>query len=145
MSLTCADRPGVSLELAQEVSERHVALVHGLQELVGRGLGLRSAKAGSARLLLALSRHGPAPPEPQHLLDLLGSVVLGAAEYVGPGDALAAKLVNLNHLAVGDEADQGIGREQGERHLETLLEGLELILIHASVHNEKEDWGNILQ
>ena len=121
--------------------------MHWLQELVSRSLRLRSAKTGSARLLLTLSWHGPSSSsssETQHLLDLLGCVVLGASEHVGAGDALTAELMDLHHLAVSDQADESIGREQRERHLQTLLESLELILVHAGVHHEKEDWGNIL-
>ena len=98
--------------------------MHGLQELVGRSLWLRSAKTWSAWLLLTLSWHGPASAETEHLLDLLSCIVLGTAEHVGAGDALTAELMDLYHFAVSDQADQSIGREQRERHLQTLLEGL---------------------
>ena len=65
-TLSCANRPRVPLQLAEEVGERHVALVHGLQELVGWRLrlsaGAKGLSVGTSGLLSALhataSRHG---------------------------------------------------------------------------------------
>ena len=116
-----------------------------LQELVGGRLRRRLAQARPAGLLLAGSGHGAAAAEAEHLLDLLGGVVLGAAEHVGAGDALAAQLVHLHHLAVGDQPDEGVGRQQGQRHLQTLLQRLQLLVIHAGVHHQQEYRGHVLQ
>lgn len=51
-------------------------------------------------------------------LDLFGGELLGPTEDVALGDALAAELVHLDHAAESDEAHQGVGRQQAERHLE---------------------------
>lgn len=72
-------------------------------------------------------------------LDLLGGEVLGAPEHVALGDPLTAELMDLNHASESDEADQGVGRQQAERHLKGLLQGLQVLFFQTRVHNVKED------
>jgi len=50
--------------------------------------------------------------------------------------------VNLSHGTVGDQTDQGVGRQQTERHDDGILEGLQAILLLTCVDNEDEDWGH---
>ena len=80
----------------------------------------------------------PRSPRPPHL-DLLGGELLGAAEHVALGDALAAELVDLHHAAEGDEAHQGVGGQQGQGHLEGLAQRLQVLLLQARVHHVQED------
>ena len=55
-------------------------------------------------------------------LYLLGVEVLGPAEHVALGEALTAELVDLHHLAEGDQSDERVGRQQAQRHLQRLLQ-----------------------
>lgn len=77
----------------------------------------------------------PRPP----YLQLLGTQVLGAPENVALGDALAAQLVDLHHAAEGDETHQGRGGQERQRHLQGLLQGLQVLVLHAGVHHVEED------
>ena len=59
---------------------------------------------------------------------------------LGPNLVVAAILLPyLDHFAEGDESDEGVLREEGERHLEGLLERAQLHLVHARVHHDQED------
>ena len=69
----------------------------------------------------------------------MSGAALPAPAPGSPRDALAAQLVHLHHLAEGDEADEGVGGEEGEGHLQGLLKGLQLVLVHAGVHHHQED------
>ena len=44
-----------------------------------------------------------------------------------------------NHGAVGDETDEGVGRDQTQAHDEGVTESLEIIFIETSVDNEEEN------
>lgn len=82
---------------------------------------------------------GPAWPGQVGYLQLLGIQVLSPPEDIALGDPLTAQLVNLNHPAEGDESDQSGGRQQGKGHLQRLLEGLEVLILHTGVHHIQED------
>lgn len=44
----------------------------------------------------------------------------------------------MNHTTERNEANNSVGREQTQRHLQRLFDGLQVILLHTSVQNEKE-------
>lgn len=48
-----------------------------------------------------------------------------------------------DHGPVGDQADQGVGREQCQADYQSLPQRLELILIHTRVHDVEEDWRHL--
>jgi hypothetical protein len=88
-------------------------------------------------------------------VDLLGGVVLVAAEDVRLGTLGVAQLMNLclglsakylpppafhtYHGTVCDQADQRILREQAQAHDDRVLERLQAVLLLACVHDEYED------
>ena len=74
-SLPRGHRPGVALQLTQQVRQRHVALVHRLQEAVGGREGLATTQTAGLLLLAGWSAgghgaRGAALANPQHILDL---------------------------------------------------------------------------
>ncbi|KAF3845630.1 hypothetical protein F7725_008793 [Dissostichus mawsoni] len=63
---------------------------------------------------------------------LLGAQVLGPPEHVALGDAFRAlQLVHLHHASEGDEPHQRGGGQQRERHLEALLQSLQVLLLQT--------------
>ena len=96
-------------------------------------------------LLLRHAAGRGASADSKHVLHLLCVIFLRPPEDEALGDALAAQLVNLNHLAEGDQPDEGILGQQGEGHLKGLFERTQLILVHAGVDHVEEDrrqsWG----
>lgn len=90
-------------------------------------------------------RHSAIPASTN--LDLFGGEVFGAPEHIALGNPLTTELMNLNHAPKCNEAHQGIGRQQAERHLQGLFEGLEVLFFQTSVHHIQEDqrgWGSTL-
>lgn len=57
-------------------------------------------------------------------LKLFSAEIFGASEDVALGDAFTAQLVNLDHPSKCNEAYQGGGRQQAERHLKRLFQRL---------------------
>ncbi len=55
-------------------------------------------------------------------LDLFGGKVFGSPEHITLGKALTPQLMDLDHLPVGDETNESIGRQQTEGHLQGFLE-----------------------
>jgi hypothetical protein len=80
--------------------------------------------------------------EAEHLRDLFGLVLLGAAEDVRLGALGVGELVNESHRAEGDQTNKRVGREQLERRDKRLAQSLELILVDARVDNVEEDGGH---
>ena len=74
-------------------------------------------------------------------LNLLGIKILSSPEDIALCTAIAAQLMDLHHLTKGDEADEGIGRQQGEGHLQGLLHCCQVLLIHACVQYNQEHRG----
>eukprot|EP00050_Salpingoeca_kvevrii_P010417 m.8300 g.8300 ORF g.8300 m.8300 type:complete len:330 (+) comp2844_c0_seq1:1736-2725(+) len=133
-ALVAGNWPWVTLELLDNVSERHVAVLHGLEKLVGAEI-----LAGLA--LVAHSRCSSTGGQLKQVLDVLGGKLLGAAEDVALGASLTAQLVELDCSAERDQANKRVGRKKAERHDKRLLERLEILLVHAQVHNkEKHGW-----
>jgi hypothetical protein len=90
-ALVVGDGPGVTLERLKSVGELELALRHRQEEArvdVGEG-HLRAAG------LLGSVGAGGGLAEAQHLVDLLGSIVLVTAEDVGFSALSVAKLVHL--------------------------------------------------
>jgi len=50
--------------------------------------------------------------------------------------------VDLGHGFISDQTDQGVGRQQAERHDDRVLESLQTILLLTCVDDEDEDRGN---
>lgn len=72
-------------------------------------------------------------------LQLLGVQILGAPEDIALGDALTAELVNLNHPPKGDQSHQSGRGQQRQGHLQGLLQGLQVLILHTGVHHIQED------
>lgn len=47
--------------------------------------------------------------------------------------------MDLHHASEGDEAYQGVGGQQGQGHLQGLLQGLQVLLLQTRVHHVQED------
>lgn len=50
-----------------------------------------------------------------------------------------SRVKRAHHGAIGDEADEGVGREEAERDDDALLEGLEVVVLEARVDDKEED------
>ncbi|TNN63983.1 hypothetical protein EYF80_025825 [Liparis tanakae] len=140
--------PRVPLKLPEQVSQIHVDSVHGLQEPVFKHKQTLEQESRGGIVLTSGNYHHPCktnsryPANNQEFprcfktdLDLFGGEVLGAPEHVALGDPLTAELVDLHHASESDEADQGVGRQQAEGHLEGLLQGLEVLFLQTCVHH----------
>jgi len=127
--------PGVSLELLERIRELELTLSDGQNE--ARGGGSHGGWWLSGSRLHARARGHLT--KANHLLDLLGRVVLAAAEDVRLGALGVAQLVHLRHGAVCDETDKGVGGQQAQAHDDGVLEGLQAVLLLARVHAEEED------
>ena len=100
--MTPLDRAHAAMEAAPEDAAARLAFYARVAdaELV---LVLDGPAAGDrVRPRLLAGRRAPA--DAQHLLHLLGRVLLGAPEDEALGDAFAAQLMHLHHLAEGDQA-----------------------------------------
>lgn len=47
------------------------------------------------------------------------------------------------HSTISDQSDQGMGRQQAQADDQRVLQGLEVILVNASVDNVQEDGRNL--
>ena len=74
-------------------------------------------------------------------LYLLSIQVFRPTEHVALGAALAAQLMDLHHAAKRDQADQGVWGQQTQGHLQGLLEGLQVVVIHTGVQDQEIDQG----
>ena len=54
---------------------------------------------------------GTAAADSEHLLNLFGRVILGAAKHKTLGDTLASEFVDLDHFSESDQTDEGVGRQ----------------------------------
>lgn len=102
-----------------------------------RALSLRAQQ--SCEVQTPALRDGRAARDGRAHLYLLGCQVLGAPEHVALGNPFTAQLMNLDHPAKSDEPHQGIRRQQAQGHLQGLLQGLQILLFQARVHNIQED------
>lgn len=93
-SLVVGDGPRVSLEALQNAGQTVLALAYGQQE--ASASGERRGLSRGARCRSNGGVHGGV--EAKHVLDLLGTVVLGASEHVGLGALGVAQLMDLGLL-----------------------------------------------
>lgn len=143
-TLVVGDGPGVLLEVLEDLGELELALRDGEEEagsthLCGSVGWTRSLRGASGSTRSARTHGTSARVETKHVLDGLGSILLGAAEDVALGASLVAELVNLGHGTVGDETDESVGRKQAQADDERLAQGLEVVIVHAGVDDVEED------
>ena len=126
--------PGVSLEVVEDLLEGEGALADREQEATH---GRLSHTRPGHRLPHTRS-HGH---HPEHVLHLGRGELAVSAEDVGLGTLGEAELVDMNRGAEGDEPHEAVLGQDVERLLKTVTEMTQLVLVHASVHDEEEDGG----
>ena len=137
-TLVARHGPRVPLQLLEDPGELVLALRHGQQE--ARDAQLRGARGARRARPAGRARCGArAGREPEHVLDVLGRVVLTAAEHVALRAVLVPELVHLDHGAERDEAHERVRRQQAQAYHERLAERLEVVRVHARVHHVEED------
>lgn len=128
--------PGVLLELLQGLGQLELSLLDGEQEARGR------TTDGPARLLGLVRRRAGAEGrlgETQHVLDLLRGVFLATTEDVGLGTLDVAELVDLGHGPEGDQANEGMVRQEIQARDQGFLEGRQAVLFLAGIDDVEED------
>lgn len=141
----------VTLELLEDVGNLEFGLLDRKEE------SRRCTERRTSRLRGHVGAHSRGS-QTEHLLDLLCRIVFASPEHIGFGTFGVTKFVDLRltpsqhitltkgiskvsqsyHCTIGDQSDQRICGQQGQAHNQRVLQGLQAVILLASINDVYE-------